>query len=75
MKMNEKRMEAALLGLGGQKPRIPELTIENMVKTVRALNKERVKRYGVQAEPEKPVRQSQKELTLKNPVKNNIKTL
>ncbi len=42
--MNEVRIEAALKSLGKNIPRTPEKTVDNMVKTVRALNAARDKR-------------------------------
>lgn len=69
--MNEMQIEAALVGLGGQMPRAPAMTVENMVKTVKMLNRERVKRTGVEPEPQT----RRRELTAPAAVKNNKKVL
>ena len=69
--MNDRQIEAALVGLGGQMPRAPALTVENMVKTVQMLNRERFKRTGIAPEPQTRHR----ELTTGAPVKNNKKVL
>lgn len=71
--MNEARIEAALIGLGGQMPRAPETLVRDMVKTVKMLNRERAKRLGVK--PEQPQMRRQRELTAGNPVKTNKKVL
>ncbi|MBP3792840.1 MAG: hypothetical protein ILA24_02230 [Ruminococcus sp.] len=42
--MNEVRIEAALRSLGKNTPHAPEITVDNIVKTVRALNAARGKR-------------------------------
>ena len=42
--MNEVRIEAALKSLGKNTPHAPESTVDNMVKTVSALNAARNKR-------------------------------
>ena len=69
--MNERQIEAALVGLGGQMPRAPAITVENMVKTVKMLNRERAKRTGIAPEPQT----RRRELKTGTPVKNNNKVL
>ncbi|WP_028509346.1 hypothetical protein [Ruminococcus sp. NK3A76] len=71
--MNEQRIEAALKGLGEQTPKIEEMIVDNMAKTVRLLGKERARRAGKTAEPVKKTRQQQREIA--KPVKNNKKVL
>ena len=69
--MNEKNIESVLKALSEQVPKPAEMTIENMVKTVDMLGKERARRAGKTAEPVK------KEMTreLAKPVKKNEKVL
>ena len=67
--MNEAPIEAALRGLGSQAPRAPEPLVTDMVKTVKMLNRERIRRLGVV--PEQPQKRRQRELTAGNPVKTN----
>ena len=69
--MNEMQIEAALVGLGGQMPRAPAVTVENMVKTVKILNRERVKRTGVEPGPQT----RRREVTSPEAVKDNKKVL
>ncbi len=56
--MNEVRLDAALRALGKSVPKAPEKTVDEMVKTVRALNAAKQKRAAVstpaaQIQPEK----------------------
>ena len=71
--MNEKQIEAALAALSEQMPRAPEKSIEDMVRTVNLLNKERQHRIG-ETSPA-PVRRTQKQLSSGSPVKDKPKTL
>lgn len=49
--MNEKDIESALKALGEQVPKPAEMTVENMVRTVDLLGKERARRTEKTAEP------------------------
>ena len=69
--MNEKNIESALKALGEQVPKPAEITVENMVRTVDLLGKERARRAGKTAEPLK--KENTREL--EKPVKKNEKVL
>ena|GEM_PF-5095699 len=44
--MNDFRLDSALKGLAAHRPRVPEESVDAMVKTVRALNAERARRLA-----------------------------
>lgn len=50
--MEDTRIEAALHSLSAQRPRISPELVENMVRTVNALGKERERRSGKNADKE-----------------------
>ncbi|SDB57561.1 hypothetical protein SAMN02910317_03004 [Ruminococcaceae bacterium FB2012] len=56
--MDEKRIEAALKALGENTPRAPEKTVNDMVKTVKALNAR--KHPQTQAVKNEPAAEAQK---------------
>lgn len=70
--MNEQRIEAALKGLGSQVPKTPEMTVENMVKTVNMLGRERARRAGPAAETEVKKTRTRE---IAKPVKDHKKVL
>ena len=69
--MDERRIEAALNGLSSQRPRAPAAGIEDMVRTVDLLGRERAKRMGKTTEP---VRR-QRTLSTGQPEKDKKRTL
>lgn len=67
--MNEVRIEAALKSLGKNIPRTPEKTVDNMVKTVRALNAAKAKRAAQNAPAAQPAAEKAKEMTAEKQLK------
>lgn len=63
MIVNDYRIEAALRSLGKSVPRTPEKTVDDMVKTVRALNAEKQRRAGKTAPAAEAAAEKSKELT------------
>lgn len=59
--MNEYRIDKALQALADNVPKAPDKLVENMVRTVSALNAERAKRKGITVEQLN--RAKQKDLT------------
>ena len=71
--MDEKRIEAALMGLSMQMPRAPARKIEDMVRVAAQLSQERAKHLGITAEP--PTRQDTLSAGDPEKEKNNNRTL
>lgn len=74
--MDENTMESALRALGSQRPRPPERSVEDMVKTVNKLGRERARKMGKTAVPELEQKLGrQRRLSTGKPEKDRKKTL